>query len=970
MIPLLAAIISDSHITLQSRWPWWVLWPMLLISVALVVYLYRAQLVLASKKIIIMLTILRVALLALVALLIFQPALQWVSTQRTSGSLWLLLDQSTSMAMTDPQSSALERLRWAGALGKLPGSIQPSGMSAIAAKIRMARGNLAAAQPDASMLRDRAGDDQHNPFVKKLQDIRQYLGGISDEINGTDPQAGTSRQNVRKVIQQIDQAVTDTMSASSMGDANARIPWGIMLNNLDSAAADAQTVADKADALLITRYAGSPAYEAAVASMSSLSRAQIAQAMLTQAAKNEPSLRDALEKYKVKVISVSQSAQAHPAMDHRVNDETVHNSLEPRGQVTDLAAGLAMIGDQLTPQEPSSVLLVTDGGHNAKSDPTESARLLSARGVKVYGLLVGSTQVSADAAVDQTDAPDWIYKDDTLKAAALVRLDGLVGKPVKIEFLRGSTVVDTQTITAKNPQATERVTFSDKPSADESVYEYTVRVDPPSNDINPQNNKQSFRVAVKKDKLSAIMVDAYARWEYQYLRNFLERDQRLKLQSVLLHVPTVPGLPTGGQVRASPDNPRIEAQLLPETREQWQAFDVIVLGDIPPEVLPAAQLHLIASAVRDRGAMLIIIAGREHMPADYLNTPLLDLLPVELSNPWSPDELTAHVRRGFRPGIAPESSGSVLTQLGLDAAQNQALWSQLQSWYWHAPQTVAKPGASVVWHIADRDRNAETSSEAIRKRALISTMNVGLGRVMFLASDQTWRLRQVAGQNAHERFWGQVVRWAVGSDLPAGGKYVRFGASRSRYVAGEPVTITARIQKEDYTPGQQMNVRVVATMADDKEHRVVGQVTATETPEAPGYYRAALGALPAGNVEITLRGPDVERLLDQDPTATLKSLVIPIAPTLDLERRNMNTNPAMLANIIQAGGGVWADGTQATLLGQQLPQLQREIHTTQQMGMFTDPDKPDTLRAHIVFLVLFSIVLTAEWIIRKIAGLV
>lgn len=972
MIATIAALASDFHIILQSRWPFWLLAATMLIGVALVIYLYNAQRAIASRVYIIILTALRIMLLALVALMIYQPAIEWTHTQQTSGTLWLLLDQSSSMGMKDPQATTLERMRWAAALGKLPRAVEVSPLSGIAADIRIARSTLAQAQPDSTALRGNAGEEQRQELLKQLKQSRTTLSDIHDRINSNDPQTSAVRQSLKRALQIIDQAITDTTAAATLSDANNVIGWGVLLNNLDSAATEAQATADKTDGLMIARHNGTPAFEAALASVANLSRAELARAAIMQASQDQPGLKAVLEKYRVKVISVAQTAQSHAVMDHHVSDDTLHNALDPHGQATDLAAGLAMIGDQLTPQEPASVLMVTDGGHNTKNDPTEPARLLAARGVRIFGLLVGSHQVSSDAAVDQTNAPDWIYKDDTLKAAALVRLDGLAGKPIKVELLRGDTVIDTQTVVASSNQATERVSFSDKPSGDKSVYDYHVRVEVPPNDVNPQNNQQNFRVAVKKDKLAALMIDSYARWEFQYLQNYLERDQRLKLQSVLLHVPSVRGVPAASPVRASPDNPRVEAQILPETREQWQAFDVIILGDVPPDALPPAQLHLIASAVRDHGSMLIIIPGREYMPSAYLNSPLLDLLPVENTNPWLPDELSSHLTAGFRPGLAPESAGSVLTQLGLDAAQNQAIWSQMPAWYWHTPQTLAKPGAAVVWYIAERDnRNAAAPvSETTRKRALISTMNVGLGRVMYLASDQTWRLRQVGGENIHERFWGQVIRWAVGNDLPAGGRFVRFGAARSRYVSGEPVTVTIRVQREDYTPGQQMKFDVVARLADDKDQRVVGQVTAVETPEAPGYYRATLGGLPAGNVEITLRGADVERLLDQDPTVTLRSLVIPIAPTLDLERRNMNTNPAMLANITAAGNGAMADGAYAANLAHALPQLQREVHSTQQVGMFTAPDQKGSLYAHWIFLAAFVLVITAEWIVRKIAGMV
>src|SRR5205814_9703483 len=95
---------------------------------------------------------------------------------------------------------------------------------------------------------------------------------------------------------------------------------------------------------------------------------------------------------------------------------------------------------------------------------------------------------------------------------------------------------------------------------------------------------------------------------------------------------------------------------------------------------------------------------------------------------------------------------------------------------------------------------AAGSGAEANRHALLATMTIGLGKSLYIASDQTWRLRQVGGANMHDRFWGQVLRWAVGSDLPAGGKYVRFGASQPVYDQTQPVVITARVLKDDLTP--------------------------------------------------------------------------------------------------------------------------------------------------------------------------
>ena len=191
------------------------------------------------------------------------------------------------------------------------------------------------------------------------------------------------------------------------------------------------------------------------------------------------------------------------------------------------------------------------------------------------------------------------------------------------------------------------------------------------------------------------------------------------------------------------------------------------------------------------------------MPAAYLNAPLADALPVQLGSAWDAKLVMDHLKGGFKPTVAPEGAASVLAQFSAEPELNAALWTAAPPWYWHSEQTQAKPNAKVLWSIGETDAaNADATSgdaadagalAAPRRKALLCTASYGLGQVMYLASDQTWRLRQVNGQNLQDQFWGQVVRWAAGSDLPAGGKLVRFGTDKPRYAEGEQATVTARV---------------------------------------------------------------------------------------------------------------------------------------------------------------------------------
>ena len=94
---------------------------------------------------------------------------------------------------------------------------------------------------------------------------------------------------------------------------------------------------------------------------------------------------------------------------------------KPAAPATDIAAALRTVGDHVAQDEPASVVLVSDGRQNKNdADLIENARRLAARGVRVYTVALGTDEVAPDAAVESIDAPDWIFKDDSLKVSAML----------------------------------------------------------------------------------------------------------------------------------------------------------------------------------------------------------------------------------------------------------------------------------------------------------------------------------------------------------------------------------------------------------------------------------------------------------------------------------------------------------------------------------------------------------------------
>ena len=976
-------IESTPTLTLAPAFSLCLLLPAVLAALVLTVFLYREQRRMAPFWSVLFLTALRVILILLLALLFLQPALKWQQSRTNSGTLWLVLDQSPSMSTLDPQATPAERLHWADGLGLVSRPVRPD---ELVAQIRVLADELDALTPDPGS-GGFGGDERAvvRAFAQRMDAWNAQLTKFISIVEGAQSaldgyQSGAGGSALRELG---DAAATARHNTSALRSASSVRTAVTLLNSYDiarylrNAGNFLQPTVTAADAAFLKQAAGTSEWTRAATRLTGAARHELAGGFLTdEGAPAAKPLRTLAQDYTLRIASFSDKAQSAGAVDASSLPDTLKSALVPSGQATNVAGALQYIADQISSDEAASVIIVTDGRNNMGGDPTSPARNLAARGVHVYGILIGSQELSPDAAVEPVDFPDWIYTGDTIKPRALIRMDGLQGQTAQVQLLRGGQLMDTRMIRATTAHDMVPFDFTDTPPESEKVIEYEIRVAQMPGEVNTQNNVATFRVAVKKDKLYALLIEDRPRWEFRYLAAYLSRRPGMKLQTVLLQPAAITGVAPLIPVVASPDNPRTEAQILPTTLAEWQRFDVIVVGDVGPETLTAQMQQFIAATVRDKGSTLITIAGQRAMPERFAGSSLADILPVTLAPQYTSEQLARHMRLGFRPESAPTAGMSVLAQLGSDVASNGRAWQGMPVWYWHSSFTEAKPAASVHWTIGEMAQGvvggmpggaAGSVSEADR-HALLATMAIGLGRSLYLASDQSWRLRQVGGANLHDRFWGQVFNWAVGSDLPAGGKYVRFGASQPTYEQTQPVVITARVLKDDLTPYTGLSFSAVARPVRGSENNTVE--ARFEPMESPGYYQATLTGLPIGDDEISLRGAEVERLLSSDPTVTLSTILIKVFPTMNEEKRNMNTDPAMLEAIARAGGGFSVEGQYADMLLTRLPKIEHTSTYVYQLGFFTDPSALGTQVAHGIFLALFAVLITLEWGLRKRAGLV
>jgi hypothetical protein len=99
-------------------------------------------------------------------------------------------------------------------------------------------------------------------------------------------------------------------------------------------------------------------------------------------------------------------------------------------------------------------------------------------------------------------------------------------------------------------------------------------------------------------------------------------------------------------------------------------------------------------------------------------------------------------------------------------------------------------------------------------------------------------------------------------------------------------------------------------------------------------------------------------------------LTLDVQSQLTVEQRNVNADPAALRRVAEAAGGASLPGPYADVLATHVPKLNYETRRVEQVGLFTAPTEPYATLSHWVFLAAFVVLASAEWIIRKAAGLV
>lgn len=699
-------------------------------------------------------------------------------------------------------------------------------------------------------------------------------------------------------------------------------------------------VDDSASQAVVDQYADAKAKDEAAALARVAGRPQVDRLALAQgflARDDGRFLRELQKKHRVRLTLVSDSAQTLADVDKP--DQVAPalaklRKVEPRGDQSRLGAGVRQVLTELRGVPPTAIVLLTDGQTTDGEPLAKAAEFAARKGVPLFPIGLGDPESPRDIELSELLVDDVVFVDDLVRFQPKLTARGFAGQELTVRLKErtapGEAPRELAATKVKAPPDGQaaRVELQHRPKQTGQIT-YIVEVDAQPRELQAENNRVEKLVNVREEKLRVLYVDSEPRYEFRYLKNFLDREKTIDLAVVLQ---------ASDPQYSSQDKAALST--FPSSKEELFDYDAVILGDVDPSFLSGSQMTHLAEFVTSKGGGILFVAGENYDPLTYRGTPLEALLPVDLAGARNPTGIAGGTTTSFRPALTVEGRSNPIFRFADDDATSAKVWGALPEllWYFEAPKK--KPAAVVL-----AEHPAQAGSDG--PLPIMAYQIAGAGKSMFHAVDDTWRWRFRAGDRYFGRFWTQTIRFLARSKL-TGQRKAEVRTERRRYLRNQPVEVKVRFPN----PGDAPVSGEVAVEVQQQGH---GSRRLTLRPAA-GSRNLFEGVIPQvveGEYEVRLLPPPV---LEGGLPTTRFSVDPPAG-----ERERVEMNQAELTRAAEVSGGKFHVPVDAGALPGELP-------TPQQVPLDTDPPIP--LWNTWPVLVLFLTLLVAEWVLRKRAKMV
>ncbi len=629
-------------------------------------------------------------------------------------------------------------------------------------------------------------------------------------------------------------------------------------------------------------------------------------------------------------------------------------ALRADGRSTDLSGALARTVEDAPGRRLAAVILASDGQTTEPTSLKDALDLASGRQIPILPIRIGSPVRSRDIDVGPVRSEESVFVDDIASVEVQITSSGLSeATPVSVRLIddQTGTQVGVREVTLDPDEAVRMVELRWRPTKTGAL-RYRIEVAPLPHEQTTANNAVFLDVRVLDDHLRVLYVEGYPRFEYRYLKNTLLREKTLDL-SVLL-------------IEADKDfvqEGTVPIRHFPETPEELSRFDVVLFGDVDPRGgwLTEAQMNMMLDFVGHEGGGFGLIAGERAAPHRFRGTPLEKLIPVRI-DPSFLGRYDAPLTSGFSLNLTAEGRRNRLFRFAEKNAQTaddggavDNRFEALPDLYWIARTLGPKPGASVL-------AEHPTTRMLMGPMPVVVAGRYGAGRILFQAIDGTWRWRRHTGELLHDMYWVQMVRELVQSGRLLQDRRFVIRTDRRTYHYGMPILVEVEIFDPQLLELHRDTIEMAVSERESRGENVpTGGTTSPFITDTFEVHRISHGSslfegtyVPPHAGSFALKTEDIAPPVGEPTPSVFVRVEQP-----DLEKRRPEANHDVLERIAESTGGRVIE----------LDQLEAEFETIRDRSVKIPDDITEPLWDSKLVLILFGLLITTEWVMRKAFGM-
>jgi hypothetical protein len=651
-------------------------------------------------------------------------------------------------------------------------------------------------------------------------------------------------------------------------------------------------------------------------------------------------------------------------------------SAEANGDTTRLGTAIRSTLDELRGTTPAAIVLASDGINTEGPGLLDAAVYARHQGVPMFVVGIGSDHAARSLTLSDLEVEDTVFVNDLVSFRFKLTANGFQGKTVGVVLKRKASAagrtetkseivaradvtvaadgVPQQVVIPYRPQQPGQFPFTidiesnagiaglGRDSGQSPTRSFSTAAPPIAAAANEPTEyvttspPLSRSVQVRDEKIRVLLVDGSPRYEFRFLHNMLGRDSTIDLHTFLLEADNGFG----------DDEKSKYLKTFPVSLKELQSYDVVIFGDVNPSVLGPAAVQNLTDYVdhSDRGGALVLIAGPNYMPMAYVDTPLARLLPFEPAATRAPEPNKAlndgYVAQPTELGLANSAM-----QMEDSPEESKAIWKKLPPLYWMVEVSDLKPSARVL-----AENPAKTGPDGKRLPLIILQYVGGGGRVLFQATDETYRWRRRIGDLYFARYWVQMLRFLARSKLSDRGESVLLTTDRQDYRLGDPVRVRANFPAAKAAPLDDAGVTIALEQTGRETEKV--QLHRDSQSGDRGRFEAILSNLPAGSYHAKMIAPTL-------PSGVPAADFVIASPQTELTR--LQTDAVAMQQAAAMTNGKYYAFQDAARLPADLP-------GGRQVPVENLPSVQLWNRWPV--LLFFLVLLVSEWLLRKRAGMV